>query len=171
MKMLASVVTILLLGLVPLAAPAAQTAKAVIIDVEGNTIGEALVQQAPTGVLIFIDVTGLPPGPHAIHIHSVGKCEPNFKASKGHINPHKRKHGLLNPNGPDRGDLPNVFVSLNGTLNAELFTTRVRLKGGSAPLLDADGSAFVIHERRDDHMAQPIGGAGGRIACGVIEAP
>ncbi|MFQ5994852.1 MAG: superoxide dismutase family protein [Acidiferrobacterales bacterium] len=170
MNKLALAVSIVLLGFVPIAALAAQTAKAVIINVEGNTIGEALLQQAPTGVLIFIEANGLPPGPHAIHIHSVGKCKPNFKASKGHVNPHKRKHGLLNPNGPDRGDLPNVFVSLNGTLNAELFTTRVTLKGGSAPLLDTDGSAFVIHEKRDDHMAQPIGGAGGRIACGVIEA-
>ena len=35
-------------------------------------------------------------------------------------------------------------------------------------LLDEDGSAVIIHEQPDDHLTQPIGGAGGRIACGVI---
>lgn len=36
-------------------------------------------------------------------------------------------------------------------------------------LLDADGSAFVIHENPDDHKTQLIGGAGDRIACGAIQ--
>ncbi|MFQ5937523.1 MAG: superoxide dismutase family protein [Acidiferrobacterales bacterium] len=169
MKKLASVMLTLLFSSAASVSLAADLATAEIINVDGRVIGKALLQQAPTGVLIFIEASELPPGPHGIHLHSVGKCEPNFKASKGHINPHKRKHGLLNSEGPDRGDLPNVFVALNGTLNAELFTTRVSLKRGSAPLLDADGSAFVIHANRDDHMTQPIGGAGGRVACGVIK--
>ncbi len=37
-----------------------------------------------------------------------------------------------------------------------------------AALLDEDGSAVIIHEHPDDHLTQPIGSAGGRIACGVI---
>ena len=37
------------------------------------------------------------------------------------------------------------------------------------PLLDEDGSAVIIHENPDAHLTQPIGGAGGRIACGIIE--
>ncbi len=159
-----------LLGFGPLAAFAAEQASAEIINAEGRVIGKAVLQQGPAGVLIFIEANGLPPGPHGIHLHSVGKCEPDFKAAKGHINPHRRPHGLLNPDGPDRGDLPNVFVDLNGNLAAELFTTFVSLRAGSAPLLDADGSAFIIHENRDDQMTQPIGGAGGRIACGAIKA-
>ena len=157
-----------LIGLAPLPAGAADTATAEIINVLGRTIGKALLQQGPTGVLIFIEVNELPPGSHGIHLHSVGKCEPDFKAAKGHINPHKRKHGLLNPAGLGRGDLPNLFVAMNGTASAEFFTTRVSLKRGTAALLDDDGSAFIIHASRDDHMSQPIGGAGGRIACGVI---
>lgn len=41
--------------------------------------------------------------------------------------------------------------------------------GGDAPaLLDQDGSAVIIHDQPDDHLSQPIGGAGARIACGVI---
>ena len=145
-------------------------AGAEIVDPNGKTIGTAMVKQGPTGVLIYVEVEGLTPGPHAIHIHSVGACEPDFKASKGHVNVAEKMHGLLNPKGPDNGDLPNIFVAADGTAKAEMFTPRVSIKGGNAALLDADGSAFVIHENRDDHSAQPIGGAGGRVACGVIKA-
>jgi Cu-Zn family superoxide dismutase len=155
----------------PFTASASPTsASAVLINASGATVGKASLQQAPTGVLIRIEIWGLPPGVHGIHLHSIGKCSPDFKAAGGHINPHKRAHGLLNPDGPDRGDLPNLFVGANASGKAEFFTTRVSLTAGTAPLLDEDGSAFIIHERADDHMTQPIGGAAGRIACGVINA-
>jgi superoxide dismutase, Cu-Zn family len=35
--------------------------------------------------------------------------------------------------------------------------------------LTKDGTAIVIHERKDDGMTQPAGDAGGRIACGEIK--
>jgi len=35
-------------------------------------------------------------------------------------------------------------------------------------LLDENGSAVIVHENPDDHMGQPIGGAGGRIGSGII---
>ncbi len=44
----------------------------------------------------------------------------------------------------------------------------LRSAAGRENLADADGSAIVIHANPDDHKAQPIGGAGARIACGVI---
>ncbi len=45
------------------------------------------------------------------------------------------------------------------------------MSGGPAPaLMDADGSAVVIHANPDDHKSQPIGGAGDRVACAVIRA-
>ena len=55
---------------------------------------------------------------------------------------------------------------------AEVFTPFVSLAaGGDKPgLLDADGSALVIHARADDYASQPIGGAGDRVACAVIGA-
>ena len=154
----------------PLSVFAANTASADIINVGGEVIGKATLQQGPTGVLINVEVQGLSPGAHAIHMHGVGSCKPDFKAATGHINPGKSQHGLLNPDGPDSGDLPNLYVAADGSVKAAFFTARVSLEGGSAPLLDEDGSAFIIHENRDDHMAQPIGGAGGRVACGVIKA-
>ena len=80
-------------------------------------------------------------------------------------------HGLRNPEGPDHGDLPNLYAGADGSAQAEFFTVLVSVAGGDLPsLLDEDGSAVIIHENPDDHLIQPIGGAGGRIACGIIEA-
>ena len=58
-------------------------------------------------------------------------------------------------------------------MNAEVFTSHARLaqNGPGQWLLDADGSALVIHANPDDHSSQPIGGAGDRVACAVIKAP
>ena len=159
----------LAVAIAPGAAYAADMARAEVIDAEGAVIGEATFEQAPTGVLVFVDVRDLPPGAHGIHLHAVGSCTPDFKAATGHINPGKVAHGLRNPDGPDNGDLPNLYVARDGTARAEFFTTRVSVSGGKMPaLLDEDGSAVIIHESPDDHMTQPIGGAGGRIGCGII---
>ena len=146
-------------------------ATAQFINPAGDGIGEAKLWQGPHGVLIRVDIAGLSPGKHAIHLHAVGACEPDFGASKGHINIWGAKHGLLNPEGPDNGDLPNIYASEAGTVQAEFYTTAVyisRETARAAPLLDEDGSALVIHAKGDDHVTQPIGGAGGRVGCGVI---
>ena len=39
--------------------------------------------------------------------------------------------------------------------------------GGTEGIL---GKAIIIHENADDFKTQPTGNAGGRVACGVIEA-
>ena len=134
-------------------------------NVEGDPIGTVVMQQGSGGFLVTVMAEAIEPGWHGIHIHSVGTCMPDFKASGGHINVDSRQHGLLNPDGPDNGDLPNIYAAADGAVQAELFTTLVR----PDLLMDDDGAAIVIHENRDDHNTQPIGGAGGRIACGVIE--
>ena len=154
---------------------AAERASASIADRQGATVGKATLTESPHGVLIHISAKGLPPGPKAIHIHSVGTCDDGaagFVASKGHLNPAAKPHGLMNAEGPDAGDLPNLFVHPDGSVEAEFFTTFASLGGAAnrAAILDADGAALVIHENRDDHATQPIGGAGPRHFCGVIRA-
>ena len=148
----------------------ADRAGADLIDTAGEVIGTVEFEQTPTGVLIDVTAAGLPPGPHGIHLHAVGSCGPDFTAAGGHVNPDGKAHGLRHPDGPDNGDLPNLYVAADGTARAEFFTTLVSVAGGGAlpALLDEDGSAVIVHEHPDDHLTQPIGGAGGRIACGVI---
>ncbi len=154
-------------------AAAAQSVDADIVNRDGEVIGTIAAQEGPHGVLLDVEAEGLPPGAHAIHIHAVGTCDDaaeGFQASGGHVNPDDRAHGLLNPDGPDAGDLPNVFVADDGSLRAQLFTDRASLGGGGGrpALLDDDGAAVVMHEGADDHTSQPIGGAGARIACAAL---
>lgn len=151
------------------------SASAIVMGTEGTAVGSASFRQGPAGVLISVEVSGLAPGGHGIHLHAVGHCTPDFKASGGHINPSGTEglHGLLGTGGDganiDHGDLPNIYAAADGTARAEFFTTLVTVSGGTMPaLLDDDGSALVIHENPDDHVAQPIGNAGGRVGCGVI---
>ncbi len=149
-------------------AGAAERATANLTNTAGNTVGTAFFEQTPVGVVILLEVGGLPPGWHAVHLHSVGACTPDFLASKGHINPANVSHGIKTSHGPDNGDLPNIFVGRNGRTVVEMFTTWVSVRSGRVPLLDNDGSALIIHANGDDHASQPIGGAGGRVACGVV---
>jgi superoxide dismutase, Cu-Zn family len=158
-----------LAGALALAAPAfaADTATAILKDPDGKEVGKVTLTAVPTGVLLDADLTALPPGDHAFHIHEFGKCEaPDFKSAGGHFNPEEDEHGLMNKAGPHSGDMPNIHVPENGKLHIEVLNQMVNLSQG---LLDADGSAIVIHEGPDDYTSDPAGDAGPRIACGVIE--
>ena len=159
----------------PTPAPAAVSPSftATIKTPDGASVGTAVLTDAPSGVLMRIEVKSLTPGWHGMHFHEKGDCtDAKFMNSGGHVQMAgmKMPHGLLNPQGPDFGDLPNLYVQADGTAKAEVFSTKVSLKPGSdrSVLLDADGSALVIHAGPDDQASQPIGGAGARVACGVI---
>ncbi|MDB5688167.1 MAG: superoxide dismutase [Sphingomonas bacterium] len=137
-------------------------------------LGTVQVTEAPGGVLLRVEATGLTPGWHAIHFHEKGTCaDAGFKAAGAHVHAGKAPpvHGLLNPARKDNGDLPNFFVAADGTAKAEMFSTLVSMKGGAGrlALTDADGSAVVVHANADDYRTQPIGGAGDRIGCAVIK--
>lgn len=151
------------------------SASASIVNPDGDVVGLAEFEQGPTGVLIKMSMSGLTPGAHGIHLHEVGACTPDFKAAGGHLTAtDEAQHGLKNPertvDNHDNGDLPNLYAAADGIAQAEFFTSLVTISGGSMPaLFDADGSTLVIHENPDDHLTQPIGGAGGRVGCGIIQ--
>jgi superoxide dismutase, Cu-Zn family len=147
---------------------AADQASAVLKDAQGAEVGKATLTATPSGVLISLDLTALPAGDHAFHIHAVGKCEPpKFESAGPHFNPGTTKHGLMNPQGPHAGDMPNLHVPEGGKLKVEVLNPTVTLSAESA-LLDEDGSAIVVHGGADDYQTDPAGNAGDRIACGVI---
>lgn len=151
-------------------AAAAQTAKATLKNADGATVGTADLTQVSDGVLIKLQVKGLPPGEHAFHVHAVGKCEPPFTTAGGHFNPDNHKHGMMSPDGHHAGDMPNLIVPASGEAAVEVDNTAVTLvKDKPNSLLKADGTALVIHAGADDYKSDPAGNAGGRIACGVIE--
>ena len=153
------------------AVPGAQgaTAKATIKDAKGVTLGDATLRETPNGVLLSVDLQNVPAGPHAFHIHTTGLCEaPTFMTAGGHFAPGGTKHGLMAQAMPHAGDLPNLHVAADGKLSFEVLASNVTLAAGPRSLLDADGSALVLHATADDYVSDPAGNAGGRIACGVI---
>jgi superoxide dismutase, Cu-Zn family len=138
---------------------------------DGKTVGTATLREVTGGVVIQVQVKGLTRGLHAIHVHAVGKCEaPAFNSAGAHFNPGQKKHGLKSSDGPHAGDLPNMYVAKDGSGRYETLTDGITLKTGATSVLDADGSALVIHAGVDDDTTDPAGNAGDRAACGVVTA-
>lgn len=166
LKTIAAAAALLACGTVAMAnGPPSVTAE--LKNSTGQAVGAVTLTEAPRGVLMRVEAKGLSPGWHGLHFHEKADCsKSDFTSAGGHT--HKgqgdRVHGLLNPKANETGDLPNLHAGQDGAAAAEVFSTLTTLKA----LRDADGSAVVIHTAPDDHMAQPIGGAGARVACAVI---
>lgn len=147
----------------PLAGGAVATAT--LHSAAGADIGRATATEVAGGLRITIDAHSLQPGTHGVHVHTTGRCDvPDFASAGGHWNPLGRKHGSMNPQGPHEGDLPNLVVGTDGR-----GAVGVTLPGATmAGLLDADGSAIVVHAGPDDLLTDPSGNSGARVACGVF---
>lgn len=148
-------------------ATAAARAVAMLRTADGAAAGSATATAGADGqVMVALSVQGLPPGQHGVHVHMTGRCDaPTFESAGGHWNPTNATHGLEDPAGQHAGDMPNLTVGADGA-----GTLEYRLVGGAFDgLLDADGSAFVVHAGADDQRTDPSGDSGDRIACGVFE--
>ncbi|WP_026381161.1 superoxide dismutase family protein [Afifella pfennigii] len=135
-------------------------------------VGQIELTDTPQGVLVHVVIEegALQPGVHALHFHETGDCSdaPDFQAAGGHYNPTGAAHGILAEGGMHAGDMPNFTVVEGQRTNLDVFNTRVRFVEGDAPLMDADGSALMIHSGADDYRSQPSGDAGSRVACAPI---
>lgn len=164
---LAAVLAVLICG--PAYGGAAATAK--LIGSDGAELGRANFRTAAHGVLIEIAAKGLPPGPHAVLIHSSAECNPATGfASAGPVfsfDP-DRMHGYFAKGGPRAGDLPVQFAAADGSLHTTLYTTALSLGDGAKSIFDRDGASLIIHAQSDDYVSQPDGQAGARLACGTI---
>jgi Cu-Zn family superoxide dismutase len=146
------------------------------------TLREQVTAEGVKEVTVQLMVNGLPDGKHAVHIHEVGSCEP-CAAAGGHHDP-----GPYGQSRPDTtsdavpatdinhpfhmGDLINLEVK-NGSGEMKHVTNRVTLSPGRLSILDADGSAIIVHAQADTYCDAESdlkkGCAGGaREACGVI---
>ena len=157
-----------------------RTLDARIVNATGAPIGMAHFREGPWGVVIRLEFNAraLTPGWHGVHLHQNGDCADfaaGFMASGGHVGKGMdgAMHGLLNPMGPEAGDLANIFAPDAGAFGAELYTPNVTLAATGQdwrmPLLTERGAALIVHASPDDHASQPIGGAGARVACAAIK--
>ncbi len=148
--------------------PADKPATANLALADGTAAGTARLVGNGDRLSLVVDVAGISPGPHGIHLHTVGQCEaPGFTSAGGHLNPGGKQHGTDNPLGSHLGDLPNIQVDAEGkgSLTVPLHGARADLM---SELFDADGTAIVVHAGPDDYKTDPAGNSGGRIACGVF---
>jgi Cu-Zn family superoxide dismutase len=141
---------------------------AIVLGSDGTVKGRLRLASKAGRVELRLDVHGLPPGEHGVHLHALGSCNaPDFASAGPHLNPQAHKHGSLNPQGSHLGDLPNLKVGNGGrgSMTAQLSGSPPEL----APLLfDGDGTAVVVHAAADDYRTDPSGNSGERIACGAV---
>lgn len=146
-----------------------QTATADFVDRRGKDVGRAALTTAEGGVLIDLQVSGLPANRWvAFHIHETGQCDPasKYETAGKHFNPGNKEHGLLAANGPHAGDMSNQYVGEDGILRAQVFDTMVTLDETDNGIR---GRALIIHANSDDYRSQPSGDAGERLACAIIK--
>jgi Cu-Zn family superoxide dismutase len=162
-----------------------------INDASGDEVATATFDFGSEYVTITVETTGtgkLTPGFHGLHIHSVGKCEPNsvaptggapgdFLSAGGHF------HGTGHGGATAAGDLTSLQVREDGS--GLLVTTTDAFT--EEDLLAGEKTAIIIHEKSDnfgnipperynqvngtpgpDESTLTTGDAGKRVACGVI---
>ncbi len=148
-----------------------------VAEIKGEGIkgrAELVERKSATGTVVDITVTasGLKPGMHGVHLHAVGKCEPDFTAAGGHFDPGPASNTDPDANHPfHMGDIPNLEVGQDGQGTLKAVTTRVTLSAGPLSLFDEDGTAIIIHGNPDQGItgAPKSGVSGGpRVACGVF---
>lgn len=130
---------------------------------DGTVHGRVVLTEYNDGVRIDANLTNVPAGTHALHVHETGDCSASdFTSAGGHWNPTNMPHPQ------HKGDLPNFTPDMNGSAAVSQTIEGVSLNDMTYALADMDGAALIIHANADDMMSQPSGNAGARIACGVV---
>jgi superoxide dismutase, Cu-Zn family len=159
-----------------LAAPAAFAAEATVtinmVDAKGvgASVGSIRLVETRHGLVFYPSLKGLAPGLHGFHVHENPSCATVERdgtpvpalAAGGHLDPQgTKRHG--EPWGDGHlGDLPALYVAHDGTANNPVLAPRLKLA-------DVLNRSVMIHAGGDNHADHPapLGGGGGRVACGV----
>jgi Cu-Zn family superoxide dismutase len=139
---------------------------AVLHPTQGNHVeGTVTFTKSGDTIKIVADVSGLTPGKHGFHIHQYGDCSsPDGNAAGGHFNPTKTPHAGHDVAQRHVGELGNLEADPSGKAHLELTDQLITMSGENSII----GRGVIVHEKEDDLKSQPVGNAGGRLACGVI---
>ena len=146
--------------------PSEITATCLLSPTEGNTAeGTVNFYKVKGGVRVVVEMKGLTPGKHGIHIHEFGDCSaPDASSAGGHFNPDKDPHAGPMDKMRHEGDLGNIVADKNGVGHLDFVDSKLSFKGKNSII----GKSIVVHKGEDDLKSQPSGNSGPRIACGVI---
>ncbi len=109
-------------------------------DAKGNNVGMAMISPAKGGgVSIDLDVKGLPPGEHGIHLHAVAEVRAAVQERRRTFQSDEQEtRACQNPEGPHAGDMPNFTVTANGTAQDDGHQQE-RDDGAPAPIRSWNG--------------------------------
>ncbi|EJI1384252.1 MULTISPECIES: superoxide dismutase family protein [Vibrio] len=138
-----------------------------------ESAGTIEISQSDYGVVFTPQLSGLSAGVHGFHVHTNPSCDSIEKDDKtvlggaagGHYDPNNTgKHGYPWTDDNHLGDLPPLYVDMDGNANQPVVAPRLKLS-------DLKGRALMIHAGGDNHSDHPskLGGGGARVICGVIE--
>ncbi len=154
-------------------------AAASLLSPGGDTAGTATFTAKADGVQVTVNVSGLTPGQHGMHIHEFPNCTDStdasgkkvvFGAAGSHFDPdYSHRHGSPDASNAQGhgGDLPMLTVGADGRGSASFFTNRLSLSGQNSIM----NRSIVIHAAPDDYKTDPAGNSGARERCGVIAPP
>lgn len=131
-----------------------------------NLTGKVYFYQTKCGVLVAVEVVGLPKlaekgadGVFGFHIHSGSACSGTQSDPFADVLTHYNPDGSPHPY--HAGDLPPLFAN-HGYAFQVFLTDRFSVS-------EIIGKTIVIHSDPDDFTSQPGGNAGEKIACGQIK--
>lgn len=134
-----------------------------------HVAGTVTFTQEKEGVKAVVDLTGLAPGKHGIHIHEkTDMSAPDLSSAGGHWDPDGHKqHGGPTSEADKRhaGDLGNLVADAEGKAHYEVSIAGVSIGGKN----DIVGHSVIVHAKEDDMKSNPAGNAGGRVAGGAIK--
>ena len=157
----------------PLEAPqtsSAQSEGSIEVPLEARSdsklSGKATFTETPDGVRMVLDVAGISPGKHGVHVHEKGDCSaPDAMSAGAHFSPEGHPHGLPPTQPRHLGDLGNLEAGEDGRAHFEAVAPHANLRPGDRRSF-VDRS-IIVHAQPDDG-SQPSGNSGARIGCGVI---
>lgn len=146
--------------------PEISRAIAVLHPTQGQEVqGTIAFTQTPEGVQVKAEVTHLPSGKHAYHVHLYGDCSgPEGKTAGTHFNFQGASKAPPDNIGRITGNLGNLEADADGNATAETVIEHATLHGPYAII----GRSVVVHAQPNDPSSPPMGAAGSRLACGVI---
>ncbi|HZI64468.1 MAG TPA: superoxide dismutase family protein [Thermoanaerobaculia bacterium] len=149
--------------------PMPLTASATLQPKAGTNVGGTVTfTQEGDAVRVDARFQGVAAGTHGFHLHETGDCSAaDFTSAGAHFNPGAASHGAPTDATRHAGDLGNIEIAADGTGSLSLSTSLLTVAPGPN---SAVGKAVILHEKADDFKTQPTGDAGGRIACGVVQA-
>lgn len=136
----------------------------------GEELGTILLEETGAGVRFTADLSNLPPGPNAAHVHERPSCEPvttggetvvagkagaHYGHHDHHAMPASADHSTHTMTLP-KGDLPALMFDAQGRSSGQVLGDRLTLD-------EIRGRSLIIHQGPDRN-----GVSGPKIACAVI---